>query len=57
MPTDFPGNSIKWEKRFQFRLKEAPKGTLKFGIELDDYVPLNGATKVAMKLIVGGKRV
>lgn len=54
---ELPGAAIKWEKRIQFRLKEVPKGILKFGIELDDYVPVNGATKIAMKLIVGAMKL
>jgi len=54
---EFPGPAIKWEKRVQFRLKEPPKGTLMFGIELDEYVPVNDATRFAMKLIVGAMKM
>lgn len=43
---------VNWEVRVQLRLKQPVEGALKFGIELDDYVPLMGTTKVAMKAVV-----
>jgi len=49
----FKGRKINWEVRVQMRFKQTPDGTLKFGIELDDYVPMIRATKVAMRAVVG----
>jgi len=48
----FKGRKINWEVRIQLRFKHAPDGSLKFGIELDEYVPLMGTTKTAMKAMV-----
>jgi hypothetical protein len=53
----FQGRSINWEVRVQMRLKRTPDGTLKFGIELDDYVPLMVPTKAAMKVVVAALKL
>jgi hypothetical protein len=36
----------------QLRFKKAPEGPLQLGVELDEYVPLMGPTKAAMKAVV-----
>jgi hypothetical protein len=36
----------------QLRCKKAVEGKINFGLELDEYVPLNGATKAAMRAVV-----
>jgi hypothetical protein len=52
----FKGNKLNWEMRMQMRFKKAPEGTLKFGLELDDYVPLMAATKASMKAVVSAMK-
>lgn len=48
----FKDRKINWEVRMQMRFKKSPEGSLQFGIELDEYVPLMGPTKAAMKAVV-----
>jgi len=48
----FKGNKMNWEVRIQLRFKQLPTENVSFGIELDQYVPLMGATKSAMKAVV-----
>lgn len=48
----FKDRKINWEVRMQLRFKKAPERPLQFGIELDEYVPLMGPTKTAMKAVV-----
>jgi hypothetical protein len=53
----FKDRKINWEVRMQVRLKKKPEGTLHFGIELDEYVPLMGATKALMKVVLAALKV
>lgn len=48
----FKGRKANWEMRMQIRFKQAPDGRINFGIELDEYVPLMGSTKAAMRAVV-----
>jgi len=47
----FKGRKRLWEMRWTFRFKHEVDG-LMFGVELDEYVPVNAATKRVMGLIV-----
>eukprot|EP00928_Gymnodinium_smaydae_P021595 TRINITY_DN18450_c0_g1_i1.p1 TRINITY_DN18450_c0_g1~~TRINITY_DN18450_c0_g1_i1.p1 ORF type:complete len:467 (+),score=64.76 TRINITY_DN18450_c0_g1_i1:57-1457(+) len=47
-----------WEVRFQFRLKTLPESELYFGVELGQYVPINGIARTAQTALVAAvKRV
>jgi hypothetical protein len=48
----FNGKKRLWEFRMQMKLKSpAPAGELFFGIEMEEYVPMNAATKAAVNVI------
>jgi len=49
----FAGKKRLWEARVQFCFKKPPDSTeLLFGIELEQYVPLNAPTKSVMEIVV-----
>jgi len=49
----FLGKKRIWEARVQMKFKVEPKQEeLFFGIELEQYVPMNGATKTVMKMLI-----
>lgn len=52
----FQGKLRLWEIRFQFRFKKKPDNDrdIFFGIELEEYVPLNMATLQAQRVITAG---
>ena len=53
----FHGRTRLWEMRIQFRFsREIENKRVRFGIELDDYVPTSAATAGMMKLIVKALR-
>jgi len=52
----FKGRKRLWECRIQFRFKRVVNDPLLFGIELDEYVPLNAASKKLMGLTVAALR-
>jgi hypothetical protein len=54
----FAGRKRLWEMRLQFQFKETPSESVCFGIELEEYVPLNGAAKSMMAVTVAAlKRI
>jgi hypothetical protein len=54
----FTGRKRLWECRVQIRFKTTPTDSIRFGVELDHYVPLNGAAKGMMGVTVAAlKRV
>jgi len=52
----FQGRKRLWEMRLQFVFKSDINEVLRFGIELDEYVPLNAATKRLMHVAVSALR-
>lgn len=49
----FAGKKRIWEARFQMKFKVFPASTdLRFGIELEEYVPLSKSEKASMKVVV-----
>jgi len=52
----FQGRKRLWEMRFQFVFKSDVNEVLRFGIELDEYVPLNAASKRLMNIAVSALR-
>mmetsp|Transcript_62219 Transcript_62219/g.157173 ORF Transcript_62219/g.157173 Transcript_62219/m.157173 type:complete len:382 (+) Transcript_62219:96-1241(+) len=52
----FKGRKRLWEIRLQFRFKQDVQKPMRFGIELEDYVPMNAASKKLMGLTVSALR-
>mmetsp|Transcript_46598 Transcript_46598/g.135708 ORF Transcript_46598/g.135708 Transcript_46598/m.135708 type:complete len:385 (+) Transcript_46598:144-1298(+) len=52
----FHGRKRLWEFRLQFQFKRAVQGNMLFGVELDDYVPLNPTAKRLMGMTVSALR-
>jgi len=53
----FEGKKRLWELRFRVQFKRrVPQSDLFFGVELEEYVPVNAATKRVMDLSVAGMR-
>lgn len=52
----FIGRKRLWEMRFQFRFKQDVTTPLLLGIELEQYVPLNAASKKLMSMTVAALR-
>eukprot|EP00930_Biecheleria_cincta_P057058 TRINITY_DN43060_c0_g1_i1.p1 TRINITY_DN43060_c0_g1~~TRINITY_DN43060_c0_g1_i1.p1 ORF type:complete len:384 (+),score=56.84 TRINITY_DN43060_c0_g1_i1:98-1249(+) len=48
----FKGRKRLWEMRWQFRFKHAVTDRMRFGIELEEYVPVNSGTRRLMEIIV-----
>lgn len=49
----FKGRKRLWETRWTFRFKHDVTDGMRFGIELDQYVPINASTKWLMEVAVG----
>eukprot|EP00931_Biecheleriopsis_adriatica_P085835 TRINITY_DN60620_c0_g1_i1.p1 TRINITY_DN60620_c0_g1~~TRINITY_DN60620_c0_g1_i1.p1 ORF type:complete len:379 (+),score=67.23 TRINITY_DN60620_c0_g1_i1:28-1164(+) len=49
----FRGRKRLWELRWSFKFKHDVTDRMRFGIELQEYVPVNVATKRLMEMIVG----